>query len=335
MTKTRLDRMIESIHTFNVDKIIDDNLDSEFSSIKELQNEANKVANYMRIFKIGWKVKSFKKEKDATKKLRRVLQKWLLPGNDPTKPVSMDYSKLKKSIKDEVVEYDKDGKPNFKDYEIERVARTELSSMRELNKLLRWKENGITQVQHKTTISPTTGEKDRLFNNRIFEIDYLLKNPDDRIPLHPNCLINWRTPILTEDGYKPIKHITLNDKVLTHKGRFKEVIDIHNNSTNEYYNIELNYKESNLCVTGNHPILTKRGWINVEDLKHDDEVCMLATRCKMVEQQEFIFVKIKSIKKKKSLKKLKTYNISVKDDESYIAQNIVVHNCRCRYLMYK
>ena len=48
--------------------------------------------------------------------------------------------------------------------------------------------------------------------------------------------------------------------------------------------------------------------------------------------EEFIYVKVKKIIKKKSKRKLKTYNISVADDESYVAKQIVVHNCRCYYI---
>ena len=48
--------------------------------------------------------------------------------------------------------------------------------------------------------------------------------------------------------------------------------------------------------------------------------------------KEFIFVKVKEINKKKSKRNIKTYNLSVEDDESYCAKNIIVHNCRCRYI---
>jgi intein/homing endonuclease len=48
---------------------------------------------------------------------------------------------------------------------------------------------------------------------------------------------------------------------------------------------------------------------------------------------EFCYVKIKDIKKKTPKRTIKTFNIGVEDDESYCAKNIVVHNCRCRYII--
>ena len=92
----------------------------------------------------------------------------------------------RKQIKDEVQKYE-DGKANISDYEIERVARTELSSMREGGKLVEWKAQGFTQVRHNTHMDNRAADRDKTFNGRTFEIDYLMQNEDDRIPLHPNC----------------------------------------------------------------------------------------------------------------------------------------------------
>lgn len=48
-------------------------------------------------------------------------------------------------------------------------------------------------------------------------------------------------------------------------------------------------------------------------------------------KEEFVYVPIKKIIHKKLEKNIPTYNIGVKDDESYMAKYIVVHNCRCRF----
>ena len=164
------------------EKTIVDDVEESFDVFSELASEASTIKNFLKKFKIGYKVKSFKQEKGATKKLRSILQNYLDADFMPEGGVG----DLRQRIKSEVQEYE-DGKANLTDAQIERVARTELSAMREAGKLVRWKEQGFKKVRHNTHIGSNTGEKDKLFNGRIFDIDYLLKHDEDRIPLHPSC----------------------------------------------------------------------------------------------------------------------------------------------------
>ena len=92
---------------------------------------------------------------------------------------------IQQEIKDKYSYYKT--KKNPQDWQISRVARTELSNASALMKLLKWKRMGFEKVEHITVIDDVTGEKDRRFNHRIFTIDHLLMKEDDRIPLHPNC----------------------------------------------------------------------------------------------------------------------------------------------------
>lgn len=160
---------------------------SDINSYSELSSISQGIKDFMKKFQIGWKIKSFKDEKGATKKTRDLIQKWIQaePDKRPTP------GQFKQKLKDEIVKYDTIGRPNIKDYEIERVARTELSSSRTLLQLLKWKEQGYKEVRHITHFSKNTGEKDKRFNGRIFKIDYLLTHPEDRVPLHPNCRCNY------------------------------------------------------------------------------------------------------------------------------------------------
>lgn len=147
---------------------------------KELVDLQTSINSFMKKFKIGYQVKTFETEKGAIGKLRQILQQALL-GKTPMNP-----AELQKEIKNKIVEYD-GGKPNISDVDVDRVARTEVSTMRELSKLLRWKEMGFNEVRHKTYVTKVSGKKDIDFNNRVFKIEYLLKNQQDRVPLHPNC----------------------------------------------------------------------------------------------------------------------------------------------------
>lgn len=78
-------------------------------------------------------------------------------------------------------------KENPQDYQIDRIVRTELANASVMMKLQKWKTMGFKKVMHITVLDNATGDKDKSFNRKPFEIDYLLMNKEDRIPLHPNC----------------------------------------------------------------------------------------------------------------------------------------------------
>jgi len=44
---------------------------------------------------------------------------------------------------------------------------------------------------------------------------------------------------------------------------------------------------------------------------------------------EFVYMPVKKVEKKQLKKARRLYNFSVKENESYIAKGVVVHNCRC------
>lgn len=179
--KERMTELHKKAFAFKED-FKEDSIEEEFDTFVELQSIFQSVKNFMKTFNIGYNVKTFKDEKGATSKLRKILQDFMDSDYAPEGGVG----ELKQRIKDKVVKY-KDGQPNIADYEIERVARTELSSMRSLHKLLKWKEEGFTTVQHNAHLDTKTGTRDKQFNGKKFKIDFLLGNTIDRIPLHPNC----------------------------------------------------------------------------------------------------------------------------------------------------
>jgi len=205
---------------------------------------------------------------------------------------------LKQELKDEYSYYKT--KENPQDWKIDRVARTELANGTILMKLSKWKEMGFSKVEHLTVIDDKTGEKDREFNRRVFEIDYLLSNDEDRIPLHPNCFPAG-TKILTRSGEKPIEKIKVGDVVRTHKNRWRLVIGT---MSRKYVGDLYRYKA--LIGTPGHPIFIKGRFIPLKKLSNDAEYA-----------------------------KCVVYNIEVEEDESYVANGIKVHNCRCTYVAYE
>lgn len=236
-------------------------------------------------------------------------------------------------------------------------------------------------------------------------------------PIHPYCFNSPAVKIYTSKGWKNISEIKVGDLVLTHMGRYKHVTKIFRRKYNGEKTYELfysfpgsGYKRTRKCrvraITGNHPILTKRGWVTVEDLTIGDKVFIPALVCskcgklkpisvydscsneeflcydclrtkiakeqwkdenfhkyisrktsdrfseedivnngdKVFDELSRIFnnhsgnyclmeVTLHAIKLKKRTNERGIceylYNFSVEDDESYIADGIVVHNCRC------
>jgi hypothetical protein len=93
-------------------------------------------------------------------------------------------------------------------------------------------------------------------------------------PLHFNAVCSG-TLINTFEGNKPIEDLKLGDPVLTHKNRYMPVTEIMTKREyKEYFQIELENGYV-LKITGEHPVLTQRGWVPVYELTfHDTLICI-------------------------------------------------------------
>lgn len=98
-------------------------------------------------------------------------------------------------------------------------------------------------------------------------------------PIHPYCFNSPAVRIYTSRGWKRIKDIKIGDLVLTHKGRFKRVTQLHIRRCDDNERIyEIEYKTDNKNngfvrrITGNHPVLTSRGWKRVDELTVSDKL---------------------------------------------------------------
>lgn len=123
------------------------------------------------------------------------------------------------------------------------------------------------------------------------------------------CLAGDSKITMGDGTLKEIKEVKRGDIVLTINERSnilepKEVEKLHINiPSEEMYEIEVN--NNKLQVTGNHKINTKRTWKRVDELELNDEI-----------------TSIKKIEKPKN-----TYNLHIKDNHNYFANNINVSNC--------
>ena len=79
--------------------------------------------------------------------------------------------------------------------------------------------------------------------------------------------------VITKTGFKNIEDIKAGDYVLTHKGRYREVVMPMDKLYNgDLYEITMKYYRLPIKVTSEHPFFTKRGWVNAKDLTENDYV---------------------------------------------------------------
>ena len=142
--------------------------------------------------------------------------------------------------------------------------------------------------------------------------------------------VKGNTKITTNPGYtsKPIKKLKIGQKVLTHEGRFRPVEQVFERKyQGEMINIETSDLK-NLEVTPNHKILgvTKREGVNklkfipAKNFRRGDFIVSFKKK-----SRKQILSRLKKIKKYNFAGMV--YNLKVKDDESYVANSLVVKNC--------
>lgn len=96
----------------------------------------------------------------------------------------------------------------------------------------------------------------------------------------PISCVTGDTWINTATGGKMAKDIQIGDMVLTHKNRYRKVVDvIPTKDKNDIYELIVKSRQFPLNITGNHLVLTNKGWVAVEDL--DPQVHLVATNGKV------------------------------------------------------
>lgn len=79
--------------------------------------------------------------------------------------------------------------------------------------------------------------------------------------------------VITKEGFKNIENIKAGDYVLTHKGRYREVVTpMDKLYSGDLYEITMKYYRLPIKVTSEHPFFTKRGWVDAKDLTENDYV---------------------------------------------------------------
>jgi Fe-S cluster assembly scaffold protein SufB len=164
------------------------------------------------------------------------------------------------------------------------------------------------------------------------------------------------------DGEKPIEEIEIDDKVLTHKGRFRSVEQVMRKPRKgPIYHIQLqNDSSRSLAVTPGHPFLVLKDrskrpqWLTAQELDKNDclavplsvdnewlappvnqeaEETAIAVKDALRPQSassalntdDYLWMPISSITEIEAHGEV--FNLKVEEDESYVCEGVVSHNC--------
>lgn len=174
-------------------------------------------------------------------------------------------------------------------------------------------------------------EWDKVHDNIDWYVDISKITAEDILERFGKPDVIWASPdcfteghlITTTDGYKPIEDIEIGDTVLTHEGRYRPVYAIMRKITNHLHYVKIQGIEKVFEVTEEHPFLARKvgsdfeDWVKVKDLDNEYEV-------KIQETGEWTPVVSNTCKE---VGNEVVYNFSVEEDESYVVNDITVHNC--------
>ena len=152
------------------------------------------------------------------------------------------------------------------------------------------------------------------------------------------------TLITTDKGLKRIVDVEIGDNVLTHKLRFKPVVDLIETQTDKVYTLNIEGLNP-IKVTGNHPMYVKCGymsenaiWKEVSKLNVETDYLAipldelgnytdedLSNNEELFFSDQLLWINIKSIECSDLAQPM--YNLTILDDSSYIAGGLVAHNC--------
>jgi len=148
------------------------------------------------------------------------------------------------------------------------------------------------------------------------------------------------TLVLTKWGWKTIALLRVGDKVVTHLNREQKILRIMQSNANDLLDITVNGKV--VTITKNHPVLVVRGstkdWVPAGQLTVKDFVCVIPHGVKWSSYKEQCQNRsnnhkiggrcLSEIEKiEPSPYKGVVHNIEVEEDNSYVANGLVVHNC--------
>lgn len=139
------------------------------------------------------------------------------------------------------------------------------------------------------------------------------------------------TQVLTSEGYKNIEDVKVGDMVLTHENRYRKVLRAGGHEDDVYGLSTTPFDDPDVVCTANHPFWAKRDlsdkpeWIRADKLVDGSDctknlyIAFVRKNGGIEWEQTYWF---------ESMGRAVVYNLEVEEDNSYTANNIVVHNCQ-------
>ena len=103
---------------------------------------------------------------------------------------------------------------------------------------------------------------------------------------HPNCLISHFEKVFTSKGWEQIGKIKIGDLVLTKEGKFRKVLQTFKD-TDYREVVEITIQDSTLKITGEHPIMTDKGYVPANQIAINDKIMVKTKKCKECEELLF------------------------------------------------
>lgn len=151
-------------------------------------------------------------------------------------------------------------------------------------------------------------------------------------PVHPNCFPAGTLITVqgTPDGV-PIEAIQIGDVVLTHRGRWRPVTATMSRDAIELHRITT-FGGRVLEGTAEHPVMTPEGWVELQHLRAGSRITVADTNGTLMTNGATSTAVVRE-KAHRLSGVVRVFNFSVADDESYVANGVVVHNCTCGPLL--
>lgn len=183
---------------------------------------------------------------------------------------------------------------------------------------------------------------DNIYLGDVTKVDFTqFKDKIDLVIGGSPCFVAGTKVLTSEQGLKNIEDVKVGDSVLTHKLNWKKVVRTGNKQGNTFRLVA--HGITSTVVTENHPYYVKHRereyafsapeWVQAKDLKKGDYLhipMVLGNNLKNYKdcfvEDGFVLVPFRSFT---NLEKIETvYNLEVEDDNSYVANGAVVHNCQ-------
>ncbi|MCI0679436.1 MAG: Hint domain-containing protein, partial [Actinobacteria bacterium] len=152
-------------------------------------------------------------------------------------------------------------------------------------------------------------------------------SPDSYSRPAPHACFPAGARVMTREGFTPIEKIEPGDLVLTHEGRYQRVVETMQRQIDEDL-VRLHIGNQVLTATQNHPLLRICGneieWVAAGDIGLGDAVFTMPNH---ESGKRRLGTAVPALRIDMVPFSGTVYNLQVEEDESYVVDGVVVHNC--------